>query len=364
MASSKKAPGAKSKHAVTATEPSAASAGEAAALRHGAEAAGAKSVKPGFAYSPEQDLAFALGWPHMRHLVEGGADDDASLVEAARAIAAPTRTAKIAPRLARLLAFGIYPDGKGGVLLEHEGKKVAPAGPMSEDEARRIVSARMKKKNLQVTENDLVLLLEALVGPEPLTDAIVATLEGFGDDELRKRNDAGRFYAYYVGFGLLRVRAKVAEKQRARLEAVFARGAKEGPTDLPSRSLIQMLDVALHGAAGATRSGDRVGDAIDPYDLLHVTDDPALVRTNVEKQPVDESFTMDARLVFLGGDEVIDVYAKRWSKIKDADEQREIVRTFGEIRSPRVVKLMSALAATSKAKKQAAAWLAAHEKKA
>ena len=44
------------------------------ALKFGAEAAGARYVQPGFAFTAEQDLAFALGWPYMYFLVDGHPD--------------------------------------------------------------------------------------------------------------------------------------------------------------------------------------------------------------------------------------------------------------------------------------------------
>src|SRR5215510_13994667 len=40
-----------------------------AALAHGSAASGARFVRPGFALTPEADLAFALGFPHLEYIV-------------------------------------------------------------------------------------------------------------------------------------------------------------------------------------------------------------------------------------------------------------------------------------------------------
>ncbi|MGB4773792.1 MAG: hypothetical protein WBP45_01350, partial [Daejeonella sp.] len=44
------------------------------AFDHGLNAAGASQIKPGFCFTPEDDLAFALGFPHLKFLVDDEQD--------------------------------------------------------------------------------------------------------------------------------------------------------------------------------------------------------------------------------------------------------------------------------------------------
>src|SRR5690606_23987346 len=46
------------------------------AFVNGSQAAAASQVKPGFAISPEDDLAFALGYPRFRYIIDGHPDDE------------------------------------------------------------------------------------------------------------------------------------------------------------------------------------------------------------------------------------------------------------------------------------------------
>src|SRR6185436_7068491 len=83
MASKKKPadPGAADPPAAPPVAPSAPRSADAgpvrttAALAHGSAASGARFVRPGFALSPEADLAFALGYPHLEYIVDDHPDD-------------------------------------------------------------------------------------------------------------------------------------------------------------------------------------------------------------------------------------------------------------------------------------------------
>ncbi len=46
-----------------------------AAFKHGTSAYGARFVKKGFGFDDQEDLEWALGWPHVRRLVDGHPDD-------------------------------------------------------------------------------------------------------------------------------------------------------------------------------------------------------------------------------------------------------------------------------------------------
>src|SRR5262245_54352129 len=123
-----------------------------AAMVHGADAFGARYTKPGFAFTPDQDLKFALGWPQMVELVEGHPSDQdplASAIDALRPgypfiqVAWPK---EVAARIGRAFVTDQWFNLEAGrpappypSLLEI----LATPGPITADEARRLVRDRL-----------------------------------------------------------------------------------------------------------------------------------------------------------------------------------------------------------------------------
>ena len=63
-------------------------------------AAGLSSVRRGFATSPDYDVLFALGWPHIRFVVDGHREDEEPQAHALRILAMPEPPARFAwPRM-------------------------------------------------------------------------------------------------------------------------------------------------------------------------------------------------------------------------------------------------------------------------
>src|SRR5262249_8357123 len=72
------------------------------------------------------------------------------------------------------------------------------------------------------------------------------------------------------------------------------------------------------------------------------------------------SFAVSPRLAMLGGEKIIDLYCEKWPLLKETDDQKQLVDLFGQIAHPKIRTLMESMAAKSKAKKAAKAWLDAH----
>ena len=331
-----------------------------AALAHGKNANGAHYVKPGFACNAELDLQFALGWPHMRFLVEGHPDDAISdpAKDAEVTIQkeyGPNVPARVARRRVRVLTINsIAPDGKGGWLPLAVGEALANDAAVTEAEARSIIATQMQKPVMGAGQHDMILLLEAMVGSDAVADALVTALETIPAAEINARHQDRNIWTHHLGLILLRVSAPTATALCTRLEKVLQAATAVGPANkvAPSRT----LDVVLHGREGAERSG-----LTDPWHLLNVNDTPDLVAKQVETQKLEPAtFVPYVRLAFLGGDRVLDVYAKRWQKLKSADDVRLFFLGLSAIGKGNALPILLELAAKSKVKKEATAWFHAN----
>jgi hypothetical protein len=327
-----------------------------AALSHGAAADGARFVRPGFAFTAADDLAFALGYPHLTYLADGHPDDAdpeaaAPLYVSKHGLAPTVWPREVAARVAR--AFGNWFDDA------KVAEAYRTAGAITADEARQIIRSELHGNNSRI----LLLLLEALVGPSVVVSTAVDQLEAFSGQEWTDSGPNIRTdlppTILSLGYLLLRLPADEAAGARARLEALYQVWTEE-----PKRfrtAAAKAIDVVLHGAAGAERSAYRAGGQISPYAPLHILDDPAWVARIVKASGApDQSAKPDARLVFLGGDEVLDLELSRWKKYTKPGAHTLLVEQLGKIQSPQILPWMLEMSATSKAKGDAQAWFLAH----
>jgi hypothetical protein len=137
---------------------------------------------------------------------------------------------------------------------------------------------------------------------------------------------------------------------RERLEAIMARCPKE---DVNSHSVANVLDQVLHQSKASLRT-----DHTDQNLLLHWLEEPAeVVRGQLAANVRPFCGAVYPRMVFLGGEEVVDYYKKHFDKVKDTADQRAIVTQFGRIASPKIRELIEAMSERSKAENEARAWL-------
>jgi len=109
---------------------------------------------------------------------------------------------------------------------------------------------------------------------------------------------------------------------------------------------------ALRGFEAARRGADR---NLGWY--THVTDDANFVRMRVAMDRL--GYRPDARLVFLGGEEVLGSYQRRWQR-GDSDEQRWFITQMAPIRSLCLAPVMLEMATVSQARGEAAQWFLSH----
>jgi len=295
-------------------------------------------MKEGFAWEPAFDRLFALGWPHVRFVVDGHGDDAEAGRHATTAIDGSLEghyfvqwPRQVALRYVR--AFGGRGSGAFTTRNAFVSAAVGAETPqVTEAEAREMLAARVRAGGPTGTwfTEHFVLLLEALVGTEVVLDALTGALEGeVGTDEEVEQ------LAYAVGFLLLRVDAGVVEHQRARLRAVIERAGSDD-------YLHDGLACALGGGAAARSMGR------NPIYYHHVIDDPEAVREAVEAG----RWLPSARHVFLGGEAVLEAVAPHWKMQKDAELQGKLALQLAPIRSPVAVRILADMGGRSKVKRE------------
>jgi hypothetical protein len=297
---------------------------------------GLRKFRAGFTRTPALDRAFALGWPVL--CVIGEANGVPEAAEGRRWVW--TKADAEARVRAKLVAANVR-LGEGPLDREVAlgfARQVIPFG---------------WKATLEDTATDLF-LLEGLVGPGVLADAMIAALEEISPNEW-KRADRGAVVPYYLlGFVLLRTEATVALALRDRLADLYARRHDEqGP-------LTAGLDLVLHGAAGARRSALHHGprdEDIDPFYALLADDEPAFVETIARGQYTRFERRHGARLAFLGGDQTARIVADQWYASGDARAHSYFVATVRTLASDALLEPMRAGVRLSHAPAECAAWL-------
>lgn len=331
-----------------------------AALAHGSAASGARFVRPGFALSPEADLAFALGFPHLEYIVDDHPDDArAEMIAYERRSYRLGWPRNVAIRWCRITASkGCRRTPQGATELDTAGKKALKnSAPLSQDEIALTLKAMFTDTSSYEDLRELVRLFEAFVGPELVTGSIVDALERSSSAVWTHQDHDRALVMHHVGFLLLRLPPATADKLRGRLATVFDRRVKAlpskelGPRRGERGSLLRALDVVLHGRLGAERSGERGEDGIEPADLVHVTDDADFVREAACR------ISPDARLAFLGGEPMLERLLDSFARLRGA--HHALLDGFAEVASPAAVQLLQRIAAGKEAPDRAKAVLAA-----
>jgi hypothetical protein len=331
------------------------------AFAHGKTAYGARFVKPGFALTPQADLAFALGFPHLEYIVDDHPDDArAEMIAYERRSYRLGWPRNVAIRWCRITASkGCRRTPQGATELDTAGKKALKNGaPLATEEVALTLKAMFSDTSSYEDLRALVWLFEAFMGPELVATSIVDALEKSSNNVWNHQDHDRAQVMHHVGFLLLRLPAGLADKLRSRLAAIFERRVKAlpskelGPRKGERGSLVRALDVVLHGRAGAERSGERSEDVIDPGDLVHITNDAEFVR-----EVACQQIAPDPRLVFLGGDPVLEHLLDRFIRLRGM--HHALLDGFAEVASPRAIKLIERIAAGKEAAERAKAVLAA-----
>jgi hypothetical protein len=266
----------------------------------------------------------------------------------------------VAIRWCRITASkGFKRTPQGATELDGAGKKAIKNGaPLSTEEVMLSLKAMFSDTTSYEDLRELVRLFEAFVGPELVATSIVDALEKSSNNVWNHQDLDRARVMHHLGFVLLRLPPGMADKLRARLAAIFDRRVKAlpakelGPRKGERGSLLRALDVVLNGRTGAERSGERSEDAIEAGDLVHVTGDEKFVR-----EAACRVVSPDARLVFLGGEPVLDHLLDVFPRLRGAHHL--LLDGLTEVASPRAVELIQRIAKGKEVPDRAKAVLAA-----
>ncbi|MFZ5477633.1 MAG: hypothetical protein ACOZNI_12725 [Myxococcota bacterium] len=323
---------------------------------------GLAMLRPGFAWTPADDARFALGFPHVREVVDPPADESTPRPSARALVERVDRAPQL--RWYRDTAQSVV-RAWGGVAAWEQSlnerilraqavKDIARTDPLTREEADALLGNRLERELPGLSERaveNVVLLLEALVGAEAVVESIVSRLESFDAEMLLSEWSLPPVVTWQLGYLLLRLPEPLATAQRRRLRACLDCALdfrpwlrRRGFTGTGS-SHARSLHCVLNGGAGAEDT-DRT---LRWYG--HVVDDPVLVRMRVHLNRL--SYAPDARLVFLGGIEVLEHFARDWRRLAGEDEQRWFVDQHARIRAPQIVGLLLVMACESAVKDHA-----------
>jgi len=345
--------------------------GESMALSAGTNAYGCRFLKEGFGFDSNEDLEWALGWPHVRYVADTkperhdgrphGVFDEWQLV-------LPRATA-----IRIMRGYHHRPEDRAdaGKTTKAVRAQINRTTPLERDEVAQIVRLHMRVDSewyLPSRFSTLLLVAEALVGTEAVVEPMVEALEAFRVNDLKKDFQTLHRAVLELGFMLLRLPASRHAEIVKRLEAVFEKTGKTPPMlakGKPCTQIFRALDLILHGKKAVTRSADGAPFGLaSQSSLLYVHDDPAFVRAKAEKSDDPGGLEPESRLTFVGGEEILDLEQRWmddyvWPQSK-ADVQRILVDHYARIRSPRIVPHMVRLSKKGGGKRHALRWLAEH----
>lgn len=336
-------------------------------MQSSAAGSGSADVRSGFAFDKESDLQFALGWPHIR-IIDDAPMDDQAAVEAARRVLVPLDPSprlhwnrRLATALVRALglsaAFEIGPDEKSLRLPAEEA--LWNPSLLERHEVEEGLAVRLSNTLLGVSDRTIeswVLLAEALVGTLAVAESIVDILEQLPNSVLTTRWTLPPFVTYQLGYLFLRLPEATVESLQARLQALLLKaGGDPARGRMPwedGYTHLRAIHLVLAGAEAAKRGSDR---NLSWY--THARGDANFVRMRVAMDRL--GYRPDARLVFLGGAEVLSSYARRWQKM-DGEDQRWFFEQMAPIADERAATIFLEMSAASAIRPLATRWFMDH----
>ncbi len=343
------------------------------ALVHGERAVGAQSLRPGFAFNEQMDLAWALGFPYMRFVVDGfpAEDSKAALVAAFDPDWFMARRRRVKWRHIAGV-FTIALPRRGAMAIVHEGAQFKNPFRLPDDEFLAVTAPREPAKDeitdlfrnraLQGPDPETIhLFLEAIVGPDMVVEALMTLVEDppespFGNQPAVK--------AVYALIPLCRrLLPDHFQDVTTRLNEQLQRLQAEGqPTDDEERSawlnLTAALRVFLHPAE---RARSHLDAGTGRYGLLSakwVDDDRELTLACLENES-DVPDVPESRYCFTGGDRVLSLEVQRFSRYDARDALLKYVNEYTTIDAAPLLDPILRLLGSTDARPMIRAWLQA-----
>ncbi len=312
---------------------------------------------------------YRRGWPHAVELASDHPDDrkpDASLKKLYKHFLGAYQgrwPREVAARFARVMSVS-RTEWPVRFDLTPERKAAIDAGaPVDEALASRTLALHFAAGGRWAPDmqQHLLFVLEAFVGTDTLLRLLVGELERLPKAKWPAQDHdallAVPYFAYLSGFLLLRASPDVATRERARLEALYEATVDEGIVGA-EQTLRGGLDLGLHGVDGAKRVL-----AESHWQYLHwygFAADLALLRERLNAGSKAE-WNPDARLVYIGGAELLDDFAKPGVLRKTAQWRRAWLEHIGAFQHESVPRVMVENIDNKKAGTFPIDWIRAHE---
>ena len=331
------------------------------ALMHGKNASGAKALREGFAWNSQMDLLWALGFPKVLLIVDGFPTDETP----------DTLLDYWNPKRATQLQWWFQQaEVRNPIMLSRRGvfavlsELVTMRNPLTlgvkkflaVTEPRDITANEAREYLLNIASSDwdpdaqnrAALVLEALVGPTPIVDALCSIIES------NKFNKSKR----YAALSLLRpMRRRVTESD---LKSLNDRLKKIGSSTEPAQTLGLTLQVTIDPLMHIKK---RLDEGKQDQALLHLDwlDEPqALVAQCHAKRIKQKPSEPTPRTVFPGGEVVIKSEAAYYATYDRNYSIPAFADVYSTIQHPAITEMALCLSVDKEFGKKVPTWFAAH----
>lgn len=311
-----------------------------------------------FASNAEYEALFAKGWPHLRTLVSPHPHEKDAAKWAAKALDAYDPDVyhvawprEVAHRFVRAMGAARPKEAGDNIVFPSKAdvaKRLQIAGPVAEKEARAIIEhvTHPRSCHKESAIRDLLFLLEAMVGAEPIVDSALSRYEAMKEKELDAGNPHDLVYvAYWLGFLVNRLPEKTGAKHRARMTKLA--------TAKKQTSVRDRFQMVVGGVKGIKDSGWKPG-----LHIAHFANDPKFL---IEHAAIggDE---LDMQLAYQGREPMLDAFAKRLRRVP-AWRLPWLVDELAVVASPTATAMLKELTVKKAVAERALAALAARSGK-
>lgn len=343
------------------------------ALMHGEDAVGARALRKGFAYNSQMDLAWALGFPYLRFIVDGYPAEDTRLALAAAFDPEDVLTKMSGSYWGNIIGRHTIVQPRRGVLaivhesstfenaLEYSDEKFEAATAsrdFDEDGVRELVRAYVEE---DASVDSFVFFLEALAGPDVVTEALMSLIDDPVDSPFGNEPVVSAVYS------LIPISRRLESKHHADVAGrLKAKLAELRDTGRPEDAEEGREWANLHGALSVfcepeQNVREKINAGRAEYGLFSakwVDGSPELTTQCLEAQ-TDVPDVPESRYCFTGSERVLELEGERFSKYDASDALAKYVNDYTTIQSPRLLGPILELSATKRGRPMIQAWLRA-----
>jgi hypothetical protein len=343
------------------------------ALVHGENAVGARALKKGFAWNSGMDLAWALGFPYLRFIVDGYPVEDTRAALAAAFdpddVLAKMRRAKWRSVIGRHI---VVQPRRGAMAVIHEGAVFENPLRAADEEFQELTAPRgidgaeardmFRKRAAQAPDPDvLAFYLEALIGPDAVAEGLMSLVDDPVESPFGNKPTVSAVYALIPISRRLEPRHHddIVKRLGGRLAELRTAGRPEGTEEGHEwANLHDALSVFCEPEQNAKQDIAAGKPEYGLFSAKWVDGAPELTTQCLEAQ-TDVPDVPKSRYCFTGSERVLELAAERFSKYDASDVLGKYVNDYTTIQSPHLLGPILELSATQRGRPMIQAWLRA-----